>query len=98
MYRLDTVVQDIRYGVRTLRRSGRFAGVALGATRRQVIGHVLGRSLQLSLVGLTAGLLTAAGLTRFLSALLYEVAPTDPAMFTVAGPTVRRVHAMIIPS
>ncbi len=59
--------------------------VALGATRRDVIGHVLGRSMLLSMAGMTVGLLGAVALTRFLSSLLYEVAPTDPAMFTVAA-------------
>ncbi|MDP7338198.1 MAG: FtsX-like permease family protein, partial [Vicinamibacterales bacterium] len=59
--------------------------VALGATRHDVIGHVLGRSMLLSMAGMTVGLLGAVALTRFLSSLLYEVAPTDPAMFTVAA-------------
>jgi putative ABC transport system permease protein len=59
--------------------------VALGATRRNVIGHVLGHSMLLSLAGMAAGLLGAVAVTRFLSSLLYEVAPTDPAMFTAAA-------------
>ena len=58
--------------------------VALGAKRRDVIGHVLRRSMLLSLAGTAVGLLGAVALTRLLSSLLYEVAPTDPMTFAVA--------------
>ena len=58
--------------------------VALGATRRDVIGHVLRRSMLLSLAGTAVGLLGAVALTRLLSSLLYEVAPTDPMTFAAA--------------
>jgi putative ABC transport system permease protein len=40
----------------------------------------------LALVGVAAGLATAAGLTGLLTSLLYEVRPIDPATFaTVSG-------------
>jgi hypothetical protein len=41
-------------------------------------GHV---RLGFTLLGLAVGIVVAANVTRFLEALLYEVAPTDPATF-----------------
>ena len=58
--------------------------VALGATRRDVIGLVLSQSMGLSLAGVAVGLVGAVGLTRLLASLLYEVEPTDPATFAAA--------------
>ena len=59
--------------------------VALGATRRTVIRHVLGRSMLQSAGGAALGLLGALALTRLLAPLLYDTAPTDPASFTAAA-------------
>ena len=59
--------------------------VALGATRRTVIRHVLGRSMLQSAGGAALGLLGALALTRLLAPLLYDSAPTDPASFTAAA-------------
>ena len=59
--------------------------VALGATRRTVIRHVIGRSLQQSAAGAALGLLGALALTRLLAPLLYDTAPTDPASFAAAA-------------
>jgi putative ABC transport system permease protein len=55
--------------------------MALGAERGQVARQVVGGSLKLALLGVAAGLATAAGLTGFLASLLYEVRPLDPATF-----------------
>jgi len=55
--------------------------MALGAERRQVTRQVVGGGMKLVLVGLAAGLAAACGLTRFLSSVLYQVRPTDPATF-----------------
>ena len=55
--------------------------MALGAERGQVTRQVVGGSLKLVLIGVAAGLAAAAGLTRFLTSLLYEVRPMDPATF-----------------
>jgi putative ABC transport system permease protein len=55
--------------------------MALGAEQAQVIRQVVGGSMKLALVGVAAGLAAAGGLTGFLSALLYEVRPMDPATF-----------------
>ena len=59
--------------------------VALGATRRTVIRHVLGRSMLQSAGGAALGLLGALALSRLLAPLLYDTAPTDPASFTAAA-------------
>ena len=57
--------------------------MALGAARGQVLRLVIGRSLALTAVGVAFGLAAAAGLTRFLSTMLYGVRATDP--WTFAG-------------
>jgi putative ABC transport system permease protein len=51
--------------------------MALGATRKQVLWRTLRNALALAGVGIAAGLLASAGLTRFLSSLLYDVKPLD---------------------
>lgn len=55
--------------------------IALGAQTQDVIGLVLGRSMKLALVGIGAGLLGAAAVTRLLSSFLYGVSPFDPTVF-----------------
>ncbi len=59
--------------------------MALGATRRDVIRHVMGRCILLSLAGVAVGLGGAVVLTRLLSSLLFEVQPTDPMTFAAAA-------------
>ena len=59
--------------------------MALGAGRGEVLALVLRQALGVTAVGLALGLLGAFGATRLLSALLYEVAPTDPATFAVVA-------------
>jgi putative ABC transport system permease protein len=54
---------------------------ALGASRRDVIGMVLGKALWLSLAGIAGGLAVAAWLTRALSGMLFGVTPTDPGTY-----------------
>ena len=53
--------------------------MALGATRREVLQGILCDALNLSVVGIAAGLAAAAVFTRFLSSLLYGVRPLDAA-------------------
>jgi putative ABC transport system permease protein len=59
--------------------------LALGAMRKSVLGLVLRQGLGLTAIGLAAGLAGALALTRFLESLLYEVQPTDPAVFTAVA-------------
>ena len=56
---------------------------ALGATPRSVLDLILAQALQLVGIGVMAGLVFAAALTRLLAALLYETEPLDPATFIV---------------
>jgi predicted permease len=55
--------------------------MALGATRRDVLGLVLTSALRLILVGLMAGLAGALAVTRVLQTFLFGVTPTDPVVF-----------------
>jgi ABC-type antimicrobial peptide transport system permease subunit len=57
--------------------------MALGATRQQVLWGTLRNALGLAGVGIAVGLIASVGLTRFLSSLLYDVRPLDPA--AIAG-------------
>ena len=56
--------------------------IALGARGRDLVGLVVGHGLFLAAAGTGVGLAMAAGLTRFLQALLYGVSPLDPITFT----------------
>jgi predicted permease len=59
--------------------------IALGASRRDVLRLVLGRSLTLALVGIGIGVAAALGLTRLMTSLLYEVKPADPATYVAVS-------------
>jgi putative ABC transport system permease protein len=55
--------------------------MALGAQPRNMLALILGRGARLALIGIAAGVLGALALTRFLSSLLFGVAPKDPLTF-----------------
>jgi len=55
--------------------------MALGARPRDVTGLILGRGLKLSVVGLGAGAVLAAGLGALLRSLLFGVAPNAPLVY-----------------
>ena len=55
--------------------------IALGAQRRDVLLIVIRGGLLLAAFGIAAGIAAALALTRFLSAFLYGVTPTDPFTF-----------------
>jgi putative ABC transport system permease protein len=59
--------------------------MALGSTRQQVLWATLGHALKLAFVGILLGLAASAGLTRFLSSLLYKIKPLDPGTIVVAA-------------
>ena len=57
--------------------------MALGASRRNILGLVVGQEMRQILAGIAIGLLGALGLSRFLTTLLFGVEPADP--LTYAG-------------
>lgn len=59
--------------------------MALGARTGQALGLVLRHGLASALIGLGVGTVTAAGLARYMSSLLYEVEPSDPRAFLGAA-------------
>jgi putative ABC transport system permease protein len=59
--------------------------MALGAASRDIFRLVLGRAFALIGCGLVIGLLGALGMTRGLSATLYQISPTDPFTFTAVA-------------
>jgi len=55
--------------------------MALGAQKKHVYGLVLGQGLRLAIAGVVIGLSVAFAISRAISALLFGVAPSDPATF-----------------
>ena len=53
--------------------------MALGATRRTVLGMIFRQGAKMTIVGLIAGCAGSLALTRFLQTQLFNVRPTDPA-------------------
>jgi len=59
--------------------------MALGASRADVLGLVVGQGMSLMLAGLGAGLVLSLGLTWVLGSLLFSVRPYDPTSFAAAA-------------
>jgi putative ABC transport system permease protein len=59
--------------------------VALGASRGDVAGMVMSQGLAMTVMGLVFGLAGAWAVTRYMSGLLYGIAPRDPVTFGVAA-------------
>ncbi|HEV8409449.1 MAG TPA: ABC transporter permease [Gemmatimonadaceae bacterium] len=59
--------------------------IALGAERRRVLSMVLGEAGRMVATGIVVGVAIAVGATRWVSALLYGVKPTDVPTFALAG-------------
>ena len=57
--------------------------LALGATRSNILRLVLGRTFQLAVAGIAAGLLAAFFLSRFLETILFGITTHDPLAFVV---------------
>ena len=74
--------------------------VALGAGGRELVGMVVGQGLRMAAFGLAAGAAGAFALTRMMSALLFEVRPSDPAVFLAVAAVLGAVAsiASLIPS
>jgi len=61
--------------------------MALGARRAEVMGSVLAQSTKLTAAGMALGLLGAAAVARYLSGMLFGVAPLDPMTFVAVSGT-----------
>jgi putative ABC transport system permease protein len=74
--------------------------IALGAGGRDVLRLVAGQGIKLAAAGLAAGALGAFALTRLMTAMLFQVKPTDPAVYAVVGVALMAVAlvASLIPS
>jgi putative ABC transport system permease protein len=59
--------------------------IALGATRRDVLGMVLREGMMLTFVGAAIGLVLGAGIGRLLTAFLFGLPPLDPPTFILAS-------------
>jgi len=59
--------------------------MALGASRANVLGLIVGRGIATAAWGVAAGVLGGLFLTRLMEGLLYGVAPRDPVTFVVVG-------------
>ena len=57
--------------------------ISVGAKPRDVLKIILGQTFFLAAIGIAGGLVTAIGVTRFASNLLYGISPADPATFAV---------------
>jgi putative ABC transport system permease protein len=59
--------------------------VALGANRSTVLGLILWRGVVLTTVGITLGLAGATALNRYLSSMLFDLTPLDPATYATVA-------------
>jgi putative ABC transport system permease protein len=57
--------------------------MAIGAQPSDVFRMVLSQGMTLAVIGVALGLIGAYGLTRFMTTMLFDVQPTDPATFVV---------------
>jgi len=55
--------------------------LALGAERGDILKMIVGNGIRLALIGLTIGVVLAAGLSRTLTSLLFQTTATDPLTF-----------------
>ncbi len=74
--------------------------VALGARNDEVVGMFVAHGARLAAVGIGFGLLAAAGLTRFMSTLLFDVKPGDPLTYLLvcAGLVAAAMLASYVPA
>jgi len=77
------------YGLMAFATTGRTREIgirmALGASRREILGMVLRETFVLLAVGIAAGIAVALEASRVVSALLYGLKPTDAATLAVAA-------------
>ncbi len=68
--------------------------MALGADRAEVRGMVMRQGLALTAIGVALGIAGSLALTGWLSSLLFEVEPADPAVLTAVAATLALVAAL----
>ncbi len=68
--------------------------LAMGAPRGQVLAMVLRQGLTLTAAGVCCGVVMAAGLSRLMRGLLYDVTPLDPLTFVAVSITLLAVAAL----
>jgi ABC-type antimicrobial peptide transport system permease subunit len=68
--------------------------MALGASRRRVVGMVLGETAAMTLTGTVAGLAAALALSRYTESLLFGVTTKDAAAFAGAAVLMLAVAAL----
>jgi len=59
--------------------------VALGAQRLDILRLALGEAMKVVVIGMAAGLVGAAVVTRVFRSMLFEVAPGDPTTFAAVS-------------
>jgi predicted permease len=74
--------------------------IALGARAGTVVGMVMAQGLRLAAIGLALGVAGAVLLTRLMEKMLYDVKPTDPAVFAIVAGVLMAVAmaAALVPS
>jgi putative ABC transport system permease protein len=74
--------------------------IALGARAGTVVGMVMGQGMRLAAIGLALGITGAALLTRLMAKMLYQVKPTDPAVFALVAGVLMwvAIAASVVPS
>jgi ABC-type antimicrobial peptide transport system permease subunit len=68
--------------------------VAIGATRRSVIGLVLRDGMTWASSGIVVGLIGAFAAARFIAAILFDVQPRDPLTFAIVAGAMASVALM----
>jgi predicted permease len=68
--------------------------VALGADAPSLFKTIVGEAMKLAAAGTIIGVIAAAALTRLMAAMLFEVKPTDPAVFIAVAALLAAVAAM----
>jgi putative ABC transport system permease protein len=68
--------------------------MALGAQSAQVVRLIMRSGLELVAIGLALGLAAAAGAARVIQALLFDVRPLEPVIYTAVAITFALVAAL----
>ncbi len=68
--------------------------VALGASTRDILGHVMTGGLKLAVTGIALGAVIALGMGRWIEPLLFEEGPRDPAVFASVAAVLLAVAAL----